>query len=112
MFFFILQRIWDNLLLQVIARGVILVDEEHLVLNSSSQQTTYMFPVTSQMTPNFFVLASYITDDYEVVADYMSMSADLQLKTQVCLQNMRSFAIMLFSFSVPQFSAHLKRKKI
>ena len=86
------------MLLQIIARGKILSYEEHLILNPLSQQTTYTFTVTSQMTPNFFLLASYITNNREVVADYISMTADLQLKNQVCLRNIRNLVIMIFHF--------------
>ena len=69
--------------LQVISRGLILLDEQHLISDPESKESEYSFIVTSEMTPNFLVLASYIRDDDEVVADFISMNADLNFENQV-----------------------------
>ena len=69
--------------LQIISRGLVLRDEQHIIPNPELQQSEFSFVVTSEMTPTFIVMASYISDNDEVVADYITMAAKLELKNKV-----------------------------
>lgn len=69
---------------QILARGQIVRDEQHLVTDPSSLQTTYSFVITSEMSPSLLLLASYNGPKNEIVADYVRLNVEVGLENQVC----------------------------